>query len=623
MADKVNVMPQSLSNLIAAGEVVERPASALKELVENSIDALSTHIYVQIINGGLKSLIVKDDGTGMNRHDATFSILRHASSKIKTAFDLNEIMTMGFRGEALPSIISVSEFKMETSDGIEGTIIEASGENKPTIADGPLRKGTTITINNLFYNTPARLKYMKSEQYEKSRCIDVMERLALGFPFISFDVKGDDGKTIFTTSGRNDVIEVIQRIWGNDIAKRINKSTVKDDVDFSMDLYLANPEINYSNKYQIMTFLNNRFIYSFKLNKAIEDAYRDHLSPLRYPFAVVKIDIEPELVDVNVHPSKKEVRISCEDKIANAIKKSIHEFLTIKKPIYTEKQSEYILNKPNSLFEDNNLFNKELKKDEVDINKLGGNKFSPKPQSNNPLFEGVERVSFQGNDIREIEKNLEHIEKINKENFDKNNNQVYINNPYNDLIPIGQIAKTYIICDSPYGLAIIDQHAAAERINFEKFSKLFNEQIKLISPLEPMIIELPPSMVLSFDESKKKFLEEHYGLVVEMFGNNALKLMSIPEFLTDKNYEGVLKDIIVGSLDNKKEEPEALMRKAISTIACKASVRAGQILSPMEQVSLIKELGKCKNPANCPHGRPTVIKITIKELEHMFKRTGF
>lgn len=619
MPDKVNVMSQSLANLIAAGEVVERPASALKELVENSIDASATHIYVQIINGGLKSIIVKDDGTGMNRHDASFSILRHASSKIKTSFDLNEIMTMGFRGEALPSIISVSEFKMETSDGIEGTIIEASGENKPMISDGPLRKGTTITVNNLFYNTPARLKYMKSDQYEKSRCIDVMERLALGFPSISFDVKGDDGKTIFTTSGRNDVIEVIQRIWGNDIAKRINKFEVNDDVDFSVDLYLANPEINYSNKYQIMTFLNNRFIYSYKLNKAIEEAYRDHLSPLRYPFAVIKIDIEPELIDVNVHPSKKEVRISCEDNIASSIKKAIDNFLTVKKPIYTEKQSEYLLNKQNSLFEDTILINKNPKKEDMDINKLGGNKFSPNPQYDSPLFKEVEKVSFQGNDIREIEKNIEHIENVEK----KKNNDTAINNPYNDLIPIGQIAKTYIICDSPFGLAILDQHAAAERINFEKYSNLFKEQIKLISPLEPLIIELPPSMVLAFNEEKKSFLEEHYGLVVEMFGNNALKLMSIPEFLTDKNYEGVLKDIIVAVLENRKEEPDVLMRKAISTIACKASVRAGQILSPMEQVTLIKELGKCKNPANCPHGRPTVIKITIKELEHMFKRTGF
>lgn len=626
MPDRINVMPQSLANLIAAGEVVERPASAVKELVENSIDAKAKNVFVQIIGGGLKSIVVKDDGTGMDRHDAKLSILRHASSKIKTSYDLVDIKTMGFRGEALPSIVSVSEFTMDTSDGLEGTHLEASGENAPSFSDAALRKGTTITVKNLFYNTPARLKYMKSEQYERSRCIDVLERIALGFPNVAVELRGDDNKPIFSTTGRNDVIEVIQRIWGNDIAKRITHIKTDNQVSFSIDFYLANPEINYANKYQIMTFLNNRYIYSYKLNKAVEEAYRDYLSPLRYPFVVLKVEIDPELVDVNVHPSKKEVRISCEDELANSIKVEILKFLKSTKPIYTERQSQELLHRE-TIKEVETPKENPLNKVFDSSKSLGGNQFSPKPTYDNLILKETPNVSFQGNNPQELEKTIEEVATLNHlsgtTQVKKEDNTVETKpNPYSDLMPIGQIAKTYIICDSPFGLSIVDQHAAAERINFEKYEKLFKKQIVLVNPIEPLVVELPPSIILSFNEEKKDLLKK-MGLDVEIFGNNALKLMGVPEFLTDKDYEGVLRDIIIGVSEGRKEDPSVLMRKAISTIACKASVRAGQLLSPFEQVALIKQLGQCENPANCPHGRPTVVKISIHELEKMFKRTGF
>lgn len=657
MPDRIHLMSASLANLIAAGEVVERPASVVKELVENSIDAGATHIDVELIEGGLKQILVRDDGCGMNRDDAKMCLLRHASSKIKSSYDLEYIHTMGFRGEAIPSIVSVSNFEMETSDGEEGTKVEASGENQPLFFSAPLRKGTVIRVKDLFYNTPARLKYMKGANTEKAKCIDTCEHLALGFPNVSFTFKAD-GKEVFSTSGRGDEVEVIQRIWGNGIAKEMNVVSKESVRDFKVKVFMANPEVNYSTKYQIMTFLNNRFIYSYKLSKGIEEAYRDYLAPLRYPFVVVRIEADPTLVDVNVHPAKREVRISGEDHLAYEIKSLIADELLKNKPTYTSRSSSLYFAKENKEKELNAtpLFNNSTQSNQIQMPKVkGAGTFSPAPSYESQIISDVATNTFQGNDPSEInrlinmykktsvEKNVlptenrvtldqdtleeKEVEQTidNKIEVDTNEDKKVENkkvSPYADLCPIGQVAKTYIICESPEGLCIMDQHAAAERINFEKFERLFKEGVKLIQPLSPIIVELPPSVVSSFDDNKAKLLKD-MGLIVSVFGDSALKLDEVPSFLTDKDYDDVLKDIIVGVMEGRKEDPLALMRKAVSTIACKASIRAGQILSPIEQVSLIKNLGNCDNPANCPHGRPTVIKISIRDLERLFKRTGF
>lgn len=646
MPDIIHLMPQSLANLIAAGEVVERPASVVKELVENSIDAKAKHISIDIVEGGLKMISVKDDGTGMDRNDAKLCLLRHASSKIKTSYDLEYIHTMGFRGEAIPSIISVSHFEMDTSDGKEGTHVNVTGDEKPEFSSAPLRKGTFTKVNDLFYNTPARLKYMKGPNTEKAKCIDVCEHLALGFPDVSFTVRAD-GREVFSTPGRGDVIEVIQKIWGNGIAKEITKYSQESVREFSFDVYMASPEINYSTKYQILSFLNDRFIYSFKLSKAIEEAYRDYLAPLRYPFVVVKITADPSLVDVNVHPAKREVRISGEEHLASEIKKLIMEKLREVKPTYTSRSSSLFFAKENEKKE----VKEEIAKEKDTVSRpifdqmprvKGSGPFSPAPSYESQILKGVSTNTFQGNDPFEMEKIIDSYSQKERNGVDENviarqeapklaenkeiKEEVKVEekkpSPYSDLCPLGQIAKTYIICESPEGLCIMDQHAAAERINFEKFEKAFKENIKEVQPLSPLVVEVPPSVVSSFDEGKQEILKK-MGLVVSIFGDSSLKCDEIPSFLTDKDYEAVLKDIIVGVSEGRKEDPSVLMRKAISTLACKASVRAGDILSPLEQVSLIKNLSQCENPANCPHGRPTVIKISIRDLEKLFKRTGF
>lgn len=609
--NRISVMPQSLADLIAAGEVVERPASALKELVENSIDAQAKHIYVEITMGGLKSIVVKDDGFGMSREDCTLSIKRHASSKVKTSYDLMDIKTMGFRGEALPSIAAVSTLRIETSDGNEGTVLTVNGDSEPKASDGPLRKGTTVKITDLFYNTPARLKYMKSPQVERAKCMDVMEHLALGFPNVSFDVRSDN-RQVFTTTGRGDVIEVIQRIWGNDIARSISRVEKVATYGFSFECYIAKPEVNYSSKYQMMTFINSRYIYSYRITKGIEEAYRDYLAPLRYPFVAVYIQADPALVDVNVHPSKREVRISGEDSLASSIKSTIQEALKAEKPIYGDRDTSALVS---SIVKDSTVSS------QIEVGQETPIEVPNQPDYDaeyaNQILAGIEsNVTYQGNDHSEVDSALNKVQGL------KGSESTKKPSIYDNLYPLGQIAKTYIICDSPEGMYIIDQHAAAERVNFEKFEKLFQQTIHQVAPIAPLIVELPPSVVSSFDGEKSEILSK-MGLLVEPFSNSSLKLVALPEFLTDKNYMGVIKDLIVAAAEGRKESPLQLMRKAVSTLACKASVRAGDELSPFAQVALIRHLSECENPANCPHGRPTGVKITIGELEKLFRRTGF
>lgn len=654
MPDNIHLMPASLANLIAAGEVVERPASVVKELVENSIDASATHIQVDIEEGGLKKIVVRDDGCGMNANDARMCLLRHASSKIKSSSDLEFIHTMGFRGEAIPSIVSVSHFEMSTSDGVEGTKVDVTGEEEPVFSSAPLRQGTTIRVNDLFYNTPARLKYMKGANTERAKCIDACEHLAIGFPNVSFSVI-TDGKEVFSTTGRGDVTEVIQRIWGNGIAKEMKMLKEESVRDFSFEVFMANPEVNYSTKYQIMTFLNNRFIYSYKLSKAVEEAYRDYLAPLRYPFVVVLIKADPMLVDVNVHPAKREVRISEEEHLSHRIKTAIAEQLKKDKPVYSARSSSVYFAKENSF---GSKLGESFERTSSPIR--GTASFSPKPTYESQILSEVETNSFQGNDPMEMERLIKRYSNGDHVSEEKTSMQEYVDDslesnakeepiqsqaqhlefnddekiedletesiptdsPYADLCPIGQIAKTYIICESPLGLCVMDQHAAAERVNFERIEKQFKEGVRKVQPLFPMIFDFPPSVVSGFDESKVETLRG-MGLEVSIFGDSSLKVDEVPSFLVDKDYEEVLRDMIVGVVEGRKEDPAALLRKAISTMACKASVRAGDTLSPSEQISLIRNLNRCKNPANCPHGRPTVIKISIRDLEKLFKRTGF
>lgn len=628
MMSKIQLMKPELANLIAAGEVIERPASVIKELVENSIDAESKNIYIGVLDGGRKKILVKDDGTGMNQEDARMCFLRHASSKIKSEYELNRIHTLGFRGEAIPSIASVSKVILTTSDGTEGTRVESKPDSELQVSPGPLRKGSIFEVSDLFFNTPARLKYLKSNQVENSNIIEVAEHLALGFPEISFSLFLDN-KSIFTTSGRGDLLEAIQKIYGNRIALSLYK-VQGEGIGFSFEGYIGKPEISYSRRFNMLTFLNNRCIYDYRINKAIEEAYRDYLPPLRYPFAVIKLTVDSQLVDVNVHPTKKEVRISIENEIATEIKSTIVETLKNKKPLYEASQDEKTSKDLNL---DDAIDIEDFKNEEKE--KLNQNSINKQEETSyqdilpiEPTYEAQATFESIKEDIelREKAKEKEEVKTTIRKPTSDYFYSAFSNEGYKsklpEMHPIGQVLKTYIICDANDCFYLIDQHAAAERINYEKTQLLFASIKERVIPLFPIVIELSYKETENFDEKHQQELEE-VGIKAEMFGDRTLKITEIPAFLDDANMDSVILGTVHSCLNDEVSKPLELLHLTIANIACKKSIKANHQMSPLEMEGLLKDLSKCVNPSNCPHGRPTIIKITKDDIEKIFRRTGF
>lgn len=646
------LMKPELANLIAAGEVIERPASVIKELVENSIDAGAKNIYIGITDAGKGKILVKDDGSGMDREDAKMCFLRHASSKIKTEFDLNRIHTLGFRGEAIPSIAAVSKVTLITSTGENsGTRVTSYPDKDLLVENAPSRKGTIFEVENLFFNTPARLKYLKSNQTEVSAIIEMVEHLSLGFPNICFSF-AVDGKEVLSTSGRGDLLETIQKIYGNDRAKSLYPIK-KDDIAFSYSGFISKPEVNFSRRFNMMFFLNHRYIYDYKLNKALEDAYRDYLPPLKYPFSVICLDIDPSLVDVNVHPTKKEVRISMEDEMARSIRDMVIETLKQKRPIYAAGEDEKTQKdlKIDELFDVEDIKEDEKKK----IEETNKGYFSPIPPKENYLQDTIPfEPSYSSRPIKNedyspiitpttrledkvvlskpkegtIDTNLNTpmipTEEKTEKSFDYSTifqNESY-SNKLPEMHPIGQVLDTYIICDGIDCFYLIDQHAAAERINFEKTEALFANVRSRIVPLLPITLDLSFKEKENYDEVHKARLLS-LNILTEPFGDRTIKVTEIPSFLSTMDDEEIIRDMVTSILNDAKINTVDLLRLNIANIACKKSIKANHRLTLLEMEKLLEDLAKCKNPANCPHGRPTLIKMTKADIEKIFRRSGF
>lgn len=638
-------MKPELANLIAAGEVIERPASVVKELVENSIDAGSKNIYVGVTDAGKGTILVKDDGCGMDREDAKTCFLRHASSKIRTEYDLNRIHTLGFRGEAIPSIASVSKMTLTTSTGEgAGTRVESAPNEDLQVFDAPSRKGTVFEIRDLFFNTPARLKYLKSAQVETYAIIEMVEHLALGFPGISFSL-AIDGKEVLRTSGRGDLLETIQKIYGNIIAQSLYP-VLYEGVAFSFRGYISKPEINYSRRKDMLTFLNHRCIYDYKINKAVEEAYKDYLPPLRYPFTVLELDLDSSLVDVNVHPTKKEVRISLEDDIAKEVKGQILEVLEKKKPIYysSQDQKSLSLTKEDELFDTSSLKEKEVQANEVrndysEVKPLIPEKqpqyfqdslpFKPTYEAYAPSKDAPIKQEKKEEEALPKEVPQQGIEDVLKEPvhtgeyyYDTIFDKEEISYKLPEMHPIGQVLKTYLICDGIDCFYLLDQHAAAERINYEKTEALFASVRSRIVPLFPILIELSPKEKINYDDAHKARLAS-LSIITEEFGDNTIKVSELPSFLAERNDEEVIRDCVHACLNDEEADPVGLLHLTIANIACKKSIKANHDMSLNEMEALIRDLSKCRNPANCPHGRPTIIKVTRADIEKIFRRSGF
>ena len=599
--NRINLMSPELANMIAAGEVIERPSSVIKELVENSIDAKATRIEVDIYDVGRKLIRVKDDGFGMSREDAKLAFKRHASSKVKSVYDLMRITSLGFRGEALPSIASVSNVILLTSDGEEGTKIVLSPSKEMEVSDAALRKGTTFEIRDLFFNTPARMKYLKSDKTENASSIEVMEHLSMCYSDVSFILR-IDGKTIFETTGRGDLKEVIALIYGKEVAKKLLEVSFEGE-GYSFSGYIGEPSISYSTRYDILNFLNRRSVYVPKVQKAFIDAYKDYLPPSRYPFVSVNFSVDYSLVDVNVHPTKREVRLSIEEEVASNVYKEVKRSLLLTRQSFVSSSisgATLTLEQP-TLKEDDfvNIFEENEKK---------------QPQE---AFKDVVTL-FDEFDKEENENYIKDsliIEDDVSPRFESKTN-------FPSLTLIGQVFDTYLLAQGEDGLYFIDQHAAAERINFEKCEDDFNSSSSRVVPLIPLVIELPYSSLTNYDKEHILALES-LNIYTSSFGGNAIKVDEIPSYLSEEDDESVLRDIILSTLKGNKVDIASLKRLSIASRACKMSLKANRLLTREEQLRLLKNLAKCRNPLNCPHGRPTIVKVSKYDLEKMFKRTGF
>ena len=599
--NRINLMSPELANMIAAGEVIERPSSVIKELVENSIDAKATRIEVDIYDVGRKLIRVKDDGFGMSREDAKLAFKRHASSKVKSVYDLMRITSLGFRGEALPSIASVSNVILLTSDGEEGTKICLSPSKEMEVSDAALRKGTTFEIRDLFFNTPARMKYLKSDKTENASSIEVMEHLSMCYSDVSFVLR-IDGKTIFETTGRGDLKEVIALIYGKEVAKKLLEVSFEGE-GYSFSGYIGEPSISYSTRYDILNFLNRRSVYVPKVQKAFIDAYKDYLPPSRYPFVAVNFSVDYSLVDVNVHPTKREVRLSIEEEVASNVYKEVKRSLLLTRQSFVSSSisgATLTLEQP-TLKEDDfaNIFEENEKK---------------QPQE---AFKDVVTL-FDEFDKEENESHIKDsliVEDDVSPRFESKTN-------FPSLTLIGQVFDTYLLAQGEDGLYFIDQHAAAERINFEKCEDDFNSSSSRVVPLIPLVIELPYSSLTNYDKEHILALES-LNIYTSSFGGNAIKVDEIPSYLSEEDDESVLRDIILSTLKGNKVDITSLKRLSIASRACKMSLKANRLLTREEQLRLLKNLAKCRNPLNCPHGRPTIVKVSKYDLEKMFKRTGF
>lgn len=599
--NRINLMSPELANMIAAGEVIERPSSVIKELVENSIDAKATRIEVDIYDVGRKLIRVKDDGFGMSREDAKLAFKRHASSKVKSVYDLMRITSLGFRGEALPSIASVSNVILLTSDGEEGTKISLSPSKEMEVSDAALRKGTTFEIRDLFFNTPARMKYLKSDKTENASSIEVMEHLSMCYSDVSFVLR-IDGKTIFETTGRGDLKEVIALIYGKEVAKKLLEVSFEGE-GYSFSGYIGEPSISYSTRYDILNFLNRRSVYVPKVQKAFIDAYKDYLPPSRYPFVAVNFSVDYSLVDVNVHPTKREVRLSIEEEVASNVYKEVKRSLLLTRQSFVSSSisgATLTLEQP-TLKEDDfaNMFEENEKK---------------QPQE---AFKDVVTL-FDEFDKEENENYIKDsliVEDDVSPRFESKTN-------FPSLTLIGQVFDTYLLAQGEDGLYFIDQHAAAERINFEKCEDDFNSSSSRVVPLIPLVIELPYSSLTNYDKEHILALES-LNIYTSSFGGNAIKVDEIPSYLSEEDDESVLRDIILSTLKGNKVDIASLKRLSIASKACKMSLKANRLLTREEQLRLLKNLAKCRNPLNCPHGRPTIVKVSKYDLEKMFKRTGF
>ena len=681
-------LPEVLANQIAAGEVIERPASVVKELVENAIDAGSSQIIIEIEEAGLKKIQITDNGHGIAHDEVELALRRHATSKIKNQADLFRIRTLGFRGEALASISSVSRVIIKSCAGeAQGKmLVLEAGKVTSEEYYAPI-KGTDLSVENLFYNTPARLKYLRNAHTEQANITNVIYKFALSYPNVSFELHVDD-KITFKTYGDGDVHKILSKIYNMSVARNMINFSGNND-DYKVYGYISVPDETRASKNYINIFINGRYIRNYIIQNSIIDAYGTLLMKNRYPLCVINIDMDPILLDVNVHPTKQEVRLSKEAELISLIKGAISErlanytyipqgmnnVLTKKEKANIEKFNflDELDNKFGMQTEENNtsLFNKGqneanfVKEDDLvfgednDIHKL-----QEELNSNNESHIRRQQTEISGMESslpdlsytarprenynkygdkptkKEIENfmNFSKREEIGEATKEEISNTIVKDNSHFDEIKnlkivqdesmevktlpdlkvLAQIFKTYILSEADNKLYLIDQHAAAERYNYEKLQRDFIDRKNYKKQmLIPMTFDFSIEEAAEIRNNFEKFTE--LGIDFEEFGDNSYVVREFPGWI-EEDEEEMIKIIVEKVLNNNKITFNELRNDAIAMASCKMSIKANQILSEVEMNKVISDLYKCKNPFTCPHGRPIITKMEKKDLEKMFKR---
>lgn len=583
MMGKIERLNQHLTNMIAAGEVIERPAGIVKELVENAIDADAKRIEINIKDGGISLIQVIDDGLGMDSSDAVMAFERHATSKIKADADLWAINTMGFRGEALPSIASVSKVTLMTNDRTEATNVMIEFGQIIAVKPQYCPEGTQITVEHIFQKTPARLKHLKSRQYEASIITSNIEKFALSRPDIAFIYTSDD-KELFRSNGKNDLQEVMAMVYGIEVARNTVKIAAKD-YDYELNGMYVLPSINRATKNYINIFVNSRMIKSYRLQKVVMEAFRDYIPDDRYPIVVLDIKMDAKLVDVNVHPSKWEVRLSKEQQLEDLIRKSLYSSLNDN------------MRAPN-------------------IKKIVPQAYNTKIEFTNfnlddlikPLNQQEVTMIAEPESIYEEIPIEEKIKVINSKS-----------NQFPIMSVIGQLHGNYILAEGVDGLYVIDQHAAQERYNYERYQRMLSEEkVEFQTLLIPLVIEVGSFIQTDFDVIAEMLAK--INVKIERFGSDSILCRNIPLWMSDVDVATFIQDMIDHYQQSQDVSLLSIRKAALASLACHVSIKFNHHLSMSEMKEVIINLQKCDNPFNCPHGRPTFIHLSDTQLKKEFLR---
>ncbi|WP_436952257.1 DNA mismatch repair endonuclease MutL [Staphylococcus shinii] len=652
---KIKELQTSLANKIAAGEVVERPGSVVKELLENAIDAQATEINIEVAQSGVESIRVVDNGTGIAIEDLGLVFHRHATSKLDQDDDLFHIRTLGFRGEALASISSVSKVTLKTcTDNEEGQEIYV--ENGEILNQKPAKakRGTDILVESLFYNTPARLKYIKSLYTELGKITDIVNRMAMSHPDIRISLVSD-GKTIIKTNGSGRTNEVMAEIYGMKVAKDLVHIT-GDTSDYHLEGYVAKPEHSRSNKHYISIFINGRYIKNFLLNKAIQEGYHTLLMIGRFPICYINIEMDPILVDVNVHPTKLEVRLSKEDQLFELIVEKIREAFQ-DRILIPQNDMDKITKKNKVLdkfeqqkmdFEKRKQHQHELQQqsryDEIQGDEISEpqsemqTKYNTNHTQNDEVQSTIQETDFNNDDyVKSQRALLNEMDTFEQQSTPPHNDQADtfdqdITNqdikgsvskdasrrvPYMEVV--GQVHGTYIIAQNEQGMYMIDQHAAQERIKYEYFrDKIGEVSNEIQNLLIPLTFHFSTDELMIINQHKEEL--DKVGVHLEPFGGNDYIVDSYPVWFPASEAEEIIKDMIEYVLEHKKVNVKKIREEAAIMMSCKQSIKANHYLKNNEMADLVNQLRETEDPFTCPHGRPIIINFSNYELERLFKR---